>query len=100
MSLYIVAKANPYLAGGTVLELLDDGFQKVKLDSKGKVVGHEGLVFLEEMLMPFCIRMLNKGFDDPKLRRKSGRGYTGQSDGKWEEMSEELEWGDAQARLH
>jgi len=82
MALYIVSKANPYFRNGEILELLEDGFQrcvlvKNPLTGREEPRNHEGLIMPEEDIMPFVIKMLNKGFDDPKLRRKSGRGSTG-----------------------
>lgn len=102
MSLYIIHKANPYYKNGTILKLLTDGFQVAKLNSQGQYIGTEGLIMPEELVIPFCIKMLNRGFDDPKLRRKSGKGYTGEAEegGYYEELSEELKWEDEQARLH
>ena len=47
MALYIVIKANPYgYKGGTIFELLEDGFQRVTLEKdpiSGKEfpIGHE-----------------------------------------------------------
>ena len=80
MALYIVHKANPYFKSGVVIELLEDGFQECVLrkNEEGNLypVTHTGLILPEEDIIPFCIKMLNRGFDDPKLRRKSGRGRT------------------------
>ena len=76
MSLYIVHRRNPYFKTGTVLDLFEDGFQECILNAAGKVFGNRGLLHNEEQMMPFCMKMLSKGFDDPKLRRKSGRNST------------------------
>lgn len=72
MSRYIVHKANPYFKNGAIIELFEDGFQECVVDSTGNVVGNKGLLMPEREVFPYCIKMLSKGFDDPKLRRKSG----------------------------
>ena len=76
MAYYIVHKANPYFKNGTIIELFDDGFQECIMEQKDNVltcVGNTGLVIPELDVFPYCILMLRKGFDDPKLRRKSGQ---------------------------
>lgn len=81
MALYIVHKRNPYYENGVVIELLEHGFQECILrlnEVTGNLdpVNHKGLVHAEEMIMPFCMKMLNRGLDDPKLRQKAGKGST------------------------
>lgn len=81
MALYIVHKRNPYFRNGVVIELLEDGFQECVLRMNAETghldpVTHTGLIYAEEMIMPFCMKMLNRGLDDPKLRRKAGKGST------------------------
>lgn len=100
MSLYIVHKANPYYGNGTILKLLTDGFQRAKVTESGRVVGVEGILIPEELVKPFCIKMLNRGFDDPKLRRKKGYSGDEAEAGFYEEMSEEFKFYDAKAGLH
>lgn len=76
MSLYIVHKPNPYFKNGAIIELFEDGFQECEMvtqNNRMRCVGHTGLIKPEPSVIPFCIKMLRKGFDDPKLRRKSGR---------------------------
>jgi hypothetical protein len=77
MAYYIVHKRNPFFKNGTIIELLEDGFQAcemVERDNRLTCVGNVGLIYPEREVFPYCIKMLRKGFDDPKLRRKSGRG--------------------------
>jgi hypothetical protein len=77
MSYYIVHKRNPYFKQGTVIELFEDGFQEcimVTENHRMRCVGNKGLIIPERDVFPYCILMLRKGFDDPKLRYKSGRG--------------------------
>lgn len=100
MALYIIHKRNPYFKLNTIIELFEDGFQKAKVTESGHVVGHEGLILPEQDVLPFCIKMLNKGFDDPKLRQKSGRGQLTQDENAYQELAEELLWEDAKAGLH
>ncbi len=81
MALYIIHKRNPYFKPGVVIELLEDGFQECVLKENLETghldpVTHEGLIHAEELIMPFCMKMLNWGLDDPKLRRKAGKGRT------------------------
>lgn len=76
MSYYMVHKPNPYFKNGTIIELFEDGFQECIMKQVGnnlQCVGNTGLLKPEPSVMPFCIKMLKRGFDDPKLRRKSGR---------------------------
>ena len=76
MSYYIVHKANPYFKNSTIIELFEDGFQECVMEQVGhhqRCVGVTGLVKPEIKVMPYCIKMLRRGFDDPKLRKKSGR---------------------------
>lgn len=80
MSLYIVHKRNPYFKNGTIIELFEDGFQECIMSDRRTgnqtAVSHKGLILPEEDVMPYCIKMLNRGFDDPKLRRRSGKQHT------------------------
>ncbi len=76
MSLYIVNKRNPFFKNGTVIELFEDGFQECEMgveDNRMSCKGHTGLIKPEREVKPYCIRILRRGFDDPKLRRKSGK---------------------------
>ena len=76
MSYYIVNKKNPYFKQGAIIELFSDGFQECIMemtDNRLTCVGNTGLLKPEPPVMPYCIKMLRKGFDDPKLRRKSGK---------------------------
>jgi len=81
MALYIIHKRNPYFKPGVVIELLEDGFQECILKENKETgnldpITHTGLIHAEELIMPFCMKMLSWGFDDPKLRRKVGKGST------------------------
>lgn len=76
MAQYIVHKRNPYFKNGAIIELFEDGFQECEMVQRGhrlECIGHKGLVKPEAPVLPFCIKMLRRGFDDPKLRRKSGQ---------------------------
>ena len=76
MSYYIVHKRNPYFKQGVQIELFTDGFQECVMEQVGhrtRCVGVTGLVKPEAKVMPYCIKLLRRGFDDPKLRKKSGR---------------------------
>lgn len=76
MSYYMVHKHNPYFKNGTIIELFEDGFQECVMRQVGnrlQCVGNTGLLKPEAPVLPFCIKMLKKGFDDPKLRKKSGQ---------------------------
>lgn len=73
MAFYMVHKRNPYFPNGCMIELFTHGFQKckvIKVGNRTKVVGNEGLVHLERVVKPFCIKILNKGFDKPGLRTR------------------------------
>lgn len=76
MAYYMVHKRNPYFKNGTIIELFDDGFQECIMETENnrmRCVGNTGLIKPELEVFPFCILMLRAGFDDPKLRRKSGQ---------------------------
>jgi hypothetical protein len=76
MAYYIVHKANPYFKNGVIIELFEDGFQECEMvEEAGRLrcVGNKGLIYPEREVFPYCIKMLRRGFDDPKLRRKSGK---------------------------
>lgn len=80
MALYMVHKRNPYFKNGTIIELFEDGFQECVMCERRTGMQyaktHKGLILPEEDIMPFCIKMLDRGFDDPKLRRRSGKQHT------------------------
>lgn len=72
----MVHKRNPYFKNGTIIELFSDGFQECVMETvanRMRCVGNTGLVKPESEVLPYCIKMLRVGFDDPKLRRKSGK---------------------------
>jgi hypothetical protein len=73
MAFYIVHKANPYFKNGTIIELFEHGFQEVVMEQVGnrlQAVDNVGLVHLERLVKPFCIKMLKNGFDKPGLRTR------------------------------
>jgi hypothetical protein len=73
MSLYIVHKRNPYFKPGTIIELFTDGFQEAiteRVNHRLSVTGNKGLFYPQREVMPYCVRLLKRGFDKPGLRRK------------------------------
>jgi len=94
MSQYIVNKANPYFKNGAIIELFEDGFQECVMEQVGhrlSCIGHTGLVKPEPAVLPFCIKMLRRGFDDPKLRRKSGQAQDPHRDFDFERETAQLD---------
>ncbi len=76
MAYYIVHKRNPYFKNGTIIELFEDGFQECVMEESGNrltCVGNTGLMKPVDPMLPYCIKMLRAGFDDPKLRRKENK---------------------------
>lgn len=76
MAYYMVHKRNPYFKQGAIIELFEDGFQECEMVTENhrmRCVGNTGVMVPELPVLPFCIKMLRKGFDDPKLRRKNAR---------------------------
>lgn len=82
MSLYIVHKANPYFPNETILELFEDGFQKAKVNERGQVTGNEGLIIPEKDVLPYCMKLLQRGLDKPELRKPR---HETDGDFDWEE---------------
>ena len=74
MSIYMVHKKNPYFKNGAIIKLFEDGFQECVMKQVGhrlQCTGYTGLFKPEPAVKPFCIKMLSRGFDDPKLRQKT-----------------------------
>lgn len=85
MAFYVVHKANPFFKNGAIIELFEDGFQECVVDATGRITGNTGLLMPEQEVLPFCVKMLRRGYDDPKLRKKSGKPRNFDADIDYEE---------------
>lgn len=84
MAFYVIHKCNPYFKNGAIVELFEHGFQEAVMVQEGsrlKCTGNKGILHLESVIKPFCIKMLSKGFDKPGLRTKKSLSYGPKTDG-------------------
>lgn len=84
MAYYMIHKRNPYFKNGAIIELFEHGFQEaamVEENGRLRCTGNKGLVHLESIIKPFCIKMLKSGFDKPGLRSKKSLSYGPRDDG-------------------
>lgn len=76
MELFIVTQKNPFIPLRQFVAKMDDGYEKVLVESpqgRLKVIGHEGLVYPHSALSPFLTKVQVQGLDRGSARQDRRR---------------------------